>query len=49
MSDYTYCSKSERCPKTYCPRHLNGFNGQYINLAEFDCEEELETLLGEDD
>ena len=39
--DKTYCIKSKDCQKTYCPRHLNGFNGIYISLAEFNCEEEL--------
>lgn len=39
--DKTYCIKSKDCKKTYCPRHLNGFNGLYISLAEFNCEEEL--------
>ena len=39
--DETYCIKSKDCQKTYCPRHLKGFNGIYISLAEFNCEEEL--------
>ena len=37
----TYCSKSNKCDKTHCPRHLGTFNGLYISLAEFDCEEVL--------
>ena len=39
--DGTYCSKSSKCPKTYCPRHLGTFNAIYISLAEFNCEEVL--------
>lgn len=41
MTDNTYCAKSNDCKNTDCPRHLNGFNGVYVSLAEFDCEEEL--------
>ena len=41
MTDQTYCAKSNDCKHTDCPKHLNGFNGQYISLAEFDCDEEL--------
>lgn len=37
----TFCSKSKDCKKTNCPRHLKGFNGLYISLAEFNCKEEL--------
>ena len=39
--DKTFCSKSKDCKKTNCPRHLKGFNGLYISLAEFNCEEVL--------
>ena len=41
--DKTYCTKSvdKKCKNTECPRNLNGFNGLYISLAEFNCEEEL--------
>ena len=44
----TYCSKSSKCSKTYCPRHLKGFNGLYISLAEFDCEVVLNELQTND-
>ena len=37
--DKTYCVKSHDCKNTDCPKHLNGFNGQYISLAEFECDE----------
>lgn len=40
----TYCAKSHDCKNTNCPRHLKGFNGLYISLAEFDCEEVLNEL-----
>ena len=39
--DKTYCVKSEHCSKLYCPRHLGSFNGLYVSLAEFNCEEVL--------
>ena len=39
MTDSTYCAKSNDCKNTDCPKHLNGFNGVYVSLAEFDCEE----------
>lgn len=39
--DKTYCLNSKNCDKTYCPRHLGKFNGLYVSLAEFNCEEEL--------
>lgn len=39
--DKTFCSKSSKCKKTYCPFHLKNHNGLYISLAEFNCEEEL--------
>lgn len=39
--DKTFCSKSKNCSKTYCPKHLGTFNGLYISLAEFNCEEIL--------
>lgn len=45
--DKTYCSKSKDCKKTNCPRHLKGFNGLYISLAEFDCEVELKNVKKE--
>ena len=45
--DGTYCSKSNNCPKTYCPRHLGSFNALYISLAEFNCEEELNEIQNE--
>lgn len=44
----TFCSKSSNCKRTSCPRHLNGFNGLYISLAEFDCEEVLNALQTND-
>ncbi len=37
MTDNTYCARSEYCKNTDCPRHLNGFNGQYVSKAFFDC------------
>ena len=45
--DGTYCSKSSNCKKTNCPRHLGKFNGLYISLAEFDCEEVLNEIQNE--
>ena len=39
--DKTYCSKSKDCKNTSCPKHLKGFNGLYISLAEFNCEDIL--------
>lgn len=36
--DKTYCSKSKDCKNTSCSKHLKGFNGLYISLAEFNCE-----------
>lgn len=42
--DKTFCAKSKDCKKTNCPKHLNGFNGIYISLAEFDCKEELNEI-----
>jgi len=44
----TYCAKSYDCKKTSCPRHLKGFNGLYISLAEFDCEVVLNELQTND-
>ena len=38
--DKTYCAKSKECKELKCPRHLKGFNGRYVILAEFDCEKE---------
>lgn len=45
----TYCSKSidKKCKYTECRRNLNGFNGLYISLAEFNCEEELKNVKKE--
>ena len=40
--DKTFCSKSKDCSKTYCPKHLGTFNGLYISLAEFNCEDILD-------
>jgi hypothetical protein len=45
--DKTFCSKSKDCKKHNCPRHLKGFNGLYISLAEFDCEKELNEIRDE--
>ena len=45
--DKTYCSKSSNCQKTFCPKHLKGFNGLYISLAEFNCEEVLNEIRDE--
>lgn len=42
--DKTYCAKSKECKELNCPRHLKGFNGRYIILAEFDCKEELKNV-----
>lgn len=42
--DKTFCAKSKDCQKTYCPKHLKGFNGLYISLAEFNCEEVLKKI-----
>ena len=44
----TFCSKSSSCKRTSCPRHLKGFNGLYISLAEFDCEVVLNELQTND-
>ena len=45
--DKTYCAKSSKCQKTYCPFHLKNHNGLYISLAEFDCEEVLNEIQDE--
>lgn len=45
--DKTFCSKSKDCSKVYCPKHLKGFNGLYISLAEFNCEEVLNEIRDE--
>lgn len=45
--DKTFCSKSKDCKKTNCPKHLKGFNGLYISLAEFNCEEVLNEIQNE--
>ena len=37
INDDTYCAKSNNCKNTNCPKHLNGFNGQYVSKAFFDC------------
>lgn len=42
--DKTFCAKSKDCKKTNCPKHLKGFNGLYISLAEFNCEEVLNEI-----
>jgi hypothetical protein len=54
INDDTYCAKSNNCKNTNCPKHLNGFNGLYVSLAEFDCESilitsEWDNLLGENE
>ena len=54
MVDKTYCVKSNNCKNTECPRHLKGFNGLYVSLAEFDCRKDvvaskLEKLINEED
>ena len=45
--DKTFCSKSKDCSKVYCPKHLRGFNGLYVSLAEFNCEEALNEIRDE--
>ena len=45
--DKTFCAKSKDCFKIYCPKHLKGFNGLYISLAEFNCEEVLNEIRDE--
>ena len=52
--DKTYCSKSNVCKQTDCPKHLKGFNGLYISLANFECRHEsisskLDNLINEED
>jgi len=37
MIDNVYCARSNDCKNTDCPKHLNGFNGLYIQKAFFDC------------
>ena len=43
MTDEIYCIKSvdRKCKHTECPRNLKGFYSLFLNLAEFNCEEEL--------
>jgi len=45
--DKTFCAKSKDCKNVDCPKHLKGFNGLYIILAEFNCEEELNEIRDE--
>lgn len=42
--DKTYCVKSKDCKNIDCLKHLKGFNGLYISLAEFNCEEVLNEI-----
>ena len=35
-----FCIKSKDCKYTDCPRHLNGFDGLYVQKADFDCRTE---------
>lgn len=45
--DKTFCSKSKDCKNTSCDKHLKGFNGLYISLAEFNCEDVLNEIQNE--
>ena len=41
--DGVYCSKSDKCNKKSCPKHLNGFRALYLRVKEFNCDEYIDT------
>ena len=50
LDDGVYCSKSDKCNKKSCPKHLNGFRALYLRLKEYDCDDtRTDTTRKEDD